>query len=406
MGLSEGSGEPGRERPLSTPRPGPRNALVDVPGLRCGHHTRVGDGYLTGTTVVTGPPAGLIAGIDVRGGGPGTHETDLLAPTAAAERISAIVLSGGSAFGTVTCLGVMHELADRGIGVPVGPAGVVPLVPGAVLFDLGRGGDPRCRPTAEFGRAALLDALGESDPSAVDDAAVTGSRRGAGTGATAGGFKGGVAEASLLLPADGPEDTGTVTVAAVAAVNAFGSPVDPRTGGLWGARHLLAADLSADLAATADTVGGWAGPEDLLRPSSPAAVAALREMVSTVVRGRPPFAAFASGGAGPGRHTTLVVVATDATLTKAQCAKLASVAHGGMARALNPVHTLFDGDVVFGVSTGDGPTPDLARFNEILAAGADVVTRAITRAILDAVATTTPAGIWPAWRDLALRPAT
>lgn len=385
-----------RVLPEGAPAAGPTNGLADVAGLRLGHHTRIGDGYLTGTTVVTGPPAGLIAGIDVRGGGPGTHETDLLSPTAAAERISAIVLTGGSAFGTAACLGVMDELAARGIGVPVGAAGVVPLVPGAVLFDLGRGGDPAARPTAGFGRAALLDALGEVHGSVGPDAVAVGSRRGAGTGAVAGGLKGGLAEASQVVPAVAPDEP-AVTVAAVAAVNAFGSPVDPRTGVLWGARHLLAADLPTDLRAAA----GERPPEDLLRPSTAAGVQALREVVSSVIRGRPPMSTFTSGGAGPGRHTTLVVVATDATLTKAQCTKLASVAHGGMVRSLNPVHTLFDGDVVFGVSTGDGVAPDLLRFNEILTAAADVVARAVTRGVLGAVGTTTAAGHWPAWRDLA-----
>ncbi len=380
--------------PAGAPTAGPTNGLADVAGLRLGHHTRIGDGYLTGTTVVTGPPAGLIAGIDVRGGGPGTHETDLLDPTAAAERISAIVLTGGSAFGTAACLGVMDELAVRGIGVPVGAAGVVPLVPGAVLFDLGRGGDRAARPTAEFGRAALLDALGEVRGPV--DAPAAGSRRGAGTGAVAGGLKGGLAEASQIVPAAVPGES-AVTVAAVAAVNAFGSPIDPRTGVLWGARHLLTADLPDDLR----TAVGDRSPEELLRPSSAAGVDALREVVSSVVRGRPPISTFASGSAGPGRHTTLVVVATDATLTKAQCTKLASVGHGGMVRSVNPVHTLFDGDVVFGLSTGDHAAPDLLRFNEILTAAADVVARAVTRGVLDAVGTTTAAGGWPAWRDLA-----
>lgn len=376
----------------SLPQAGPTNSLADVPGLRVGHHARVGDGWLTGTTVVTAGPDGLVAGIDVRGGGPGTHETDLLHPGAAAERVGALVLTGGSAFGTAACLGVMDELADRGIGFPVGDAGVVPLVPGAVLFDLGRGGDPRCRPDADFGRLALLDAFGERP---ADAAPASGSRRGAGTGAVAGGLKGGLAEASVLLPA-GPNLAGgvdpPVTVAAVAAVNAFGSPFDPRTGMLWGTGTLLPADLPADLAQGA----GADGLDSLARPPAPAALDALRRMVSSVVRGRPP----GTGGAGPGRHTTLVVVATDAALTKAQCSKLAGVAQGGMARAVNPVHTTFDGDVVFGASTGEGPVPDLLRLNEIYTAGADVVTRAITRAVLHAAPTTTAAGSWPTWREL------
>ena len=121
---------------------GPANSLTDVAGLRVGHHTAIGDGYLTGTTVVLAPDGGMVAGVDVRGGGPATRETDLLDPTASVERIHALVLTGGSAYGLAACTGVMTALADRGIGLPVGPdAGeVVPLVPGAALFDLGRGG--------------------------------------------------------------------------------------------------------------------------------------------------------------------------------------------------------------------------------------------------------------------------
>lgn len=389
----------------SLPQAGPTNSLADVPGLRIGHHARIGDGWLTGTTVVTGGPDGLVAGIDVRGGGPGTHETDLLDPSAAAERVSALVLTGGSAFGTAACLGAMDELADRGIGFPVGPAGVVPLVPGAVLFDLGRGGDPRRRPDATFGRLALLDALGEGTVAAAPSAAApaVGSRRGAGTGAVAGGLKGGLAEASVVVPA-GPGMDGSlqapVTVAAVAAVNAFGSPVDPRTGMLWGAPLLLPEDVAVDPAQGGGAIAD--GLDGLRRPLPDAAVAALRDVVATVARGRSPFVAPASDG-GPGRHTTLVVVATDATLTKAQCGKLAGVAQGGMTRAVNPVHTPFDGDVVFGASTGGGPAVDPVRFTEILTAGADVVTRAITRAVLHGVSTETPAGRWPSWRELAER---
>ncbi len=215
-------------------QPGPRNSLTDVPGIRVGHHTAVGDGYLTGTTVVLAPDGGMVAGVDVRGGGPATHETDLLQPTASVERIHALVLTGGSAYGLAACTGVMNALADRGIGLQVGPepGEVVPLVPGAAVFDLGRGGDFRARPTAEFGALALQAAY---DTDADQQDADQHGSVGAGTGAVTSNLKGGLGSASLVLP-------GGVTVAALAVVNAAGSPIDPRTGGLLGANLLLAAD--------------------------------------------------------------------------------------------------------------------------------------------------------------------
>lgn len=153
-------------------QPGPRNSLTDVQGLRVGHHTAIGDGYLTGTTVVLAPSGGMVAGVDVRGGGPATHETDLLHPTASVERIHALVLTGGSAYGLSACTGVMNALADRGIGLPVGPepGEVVPLVPGVALFDLGRGGNFRARPTAEFGALALAAAFAAGSDTDADAA--------------------------------------------------------------------------------------------------------------------------------------------------------------------------------------------------------------------------------------------
>ena len=210
-------------------RAGPTNSLIDVPGMRVGHHTAIGDGFLTGTTVVLAPDGGMAAGVDVRGGGPATHETDLLAPTASVQRIHALVLTGGSAYGLVTCTGVMLALAERGIGLPVGPGAgeVVPLVPGAALFDLGRGGDFRARPTAEFGVAALA--------AAHTDGPTAQGNIGAGTGAVTGNLKGGIGTASVVL-------AGGVTVAALVAVNAAGSPIDERTGELLGADLLLPAD--------------------------------------------------------------------------------------------------------------------------------------------------------------------
>ena len=355
-------------------RPGRDNALTDVDGLRVGHHTATGNGFLTGTTVVLGPDDGMIAGVDVRGGGPATRETDLLAPTASVERVHAIVLSGGSAFGTSAGTGVADHLAARGIGLRVGPHpdAVVPLVPGASLFDLGRGGSYRSRPDAGFGAAALADALSSGT-------AAAGPRQGnvgAGTGAVAAGLKAGIGTASVVVP-------GGATVAALAAVNAAGSPLDPRTGGLLGEPWLLPGDAP-----------------DLPRPD-----AAARDRLIAITTPDVTGFDFGSGGPGldppgPALHTTLVVVATDAALTKVQCTKMAAVAQNGMARALNPVHTMDDGDIVFGVATARGPAPDPLAYRLITVEAANVVSRAIVRALLAAASVTTAAGQCPSWRDV------
>ena len=183
------------------------------------------------------PAGGMAAGVDVRGGGPATHETDLLAPTASVERIHAVVLTGGSAYGLAACTGVMNGLADRGIGLPVGPSAgeVVPLVPGAALFDLGRGGDFRARPTAEFGALALAAALGSGRSSRAAPAGCrAGQRRSRDRRRDQqpqGRHRHRVAGAGRRC-----------TVAALVVVNAAGSPIDPRTGELLGAHLLLPAD--------------------------------------------------------------------------------------------------------------------------------------------------------------------
>src|SRR4051794_25797206 len=206
-------------------RPGPHNALTDVAGLRIGH-ARVA-GALSGTTVVLTPPEGAVTGVDVRGAAPGTRETDLLDPRATVQRVHAIVLSGGSAFGLAAADGVMARLAAAGVGFPV-PGAVVPIVPAAVLFDLGRGGpagDPGLRPTAATG-AAAVDAA-SAGPVAVGAV-------GAGAGAVVGGLEGGVGTASVVL--EGDHAAAGVIIAALAVVNAAGSAVDPGDGTLLGAR--------------------------------------------------------------------------------------------------------------------------------------------------------------------------
>lgn len=362
---------------MSTPAPppgpppsGPTNSLVDVAGLRVGHHQRVGDGWLTGATVVLPGPEGAVAGVDVRGGGPGTRETDLLDPRTVVERVHAVCLAGGSAFGLAAADGVMRRLYDAGTGFPMGgPGEVVPIVPAAVLYDLGRGGDFAARPDASFGEAAVDAAMGPGLSAGVAEGVV-----GAGTGAQAGGLKGGVGTVSAVL-ADG------TTVAALVAVNAIGSTVDPATGELWGAPHLHEGDLHRP--------GGPADP--VLRRPDPAELAAsLREAERLVTEtGQPRTLA-----------TTIGVIATDATLTKAQCAKLASVGHDGLARAVRPVHSMLDGDTLFALSTTARPAPDLEAFYALLDEAACCVTRAVVRAMLAAETVSTPAGTWRSYRDV------
>ena len=317
-------------------RPGPTNSLVDVSGLRIGHALRVGDGWRNGVTVVLAPLDGAVGGVAVRVGAPGTRETDLLDPRDLVERVHAVVLSGGSAYGLAAATGVAELLGDAGIGFPVGsaPGEVVPIVPAAVLFDLGRGGRFRATPDAAMGAAAGQAALaGES---------LRWGTVGAGTGAVAGGFAGGVGSASAVL-SDG------TTVAALVAVNAAGSPVDPATGELLGTRLGLPGEFSHVGTPAAAEVAAWRPP------------ATVRSF-----------------------NTCLGVVATDAALTKAWCCRLASIAHDGLARAVRPAHLMVDGDTMFALATGERPTPDIAAFNELLAVGADCVSRAVAHALLAA----------------------
>lgn len=331
--------------------------LTDVPGIRVGHAQRVGRGWRTGTTVVLLPEE-VTASVDVRGGGPGTRETDLLDPTATMQSVHAICLTGGSAYGLATAGGVMAHLEARGVGFRVGPGAndVVPLVPTAVIFDLGRGGNFANRPDETFGRRAA--AAARAKPSA--QGAV-----GAGTGARSRGLQGGVGTASVTLP------NGTI-VAALAVVNSAGSVIDPATGLPW-----------------------MAGETRLRRPSA-ADRAALNAFQASVV---PPL------------NTTIGVVATTAALTKAECHKFAAVAHDGLARAVRPVHSTLDGDSIFAVATGRddlgtahdvaGPgelprRPRLAWLNAVVEAGAACFAQACTNAIVAARSN----GGAPAYRDL------
>jgi putative pantetheine hydrolase len=326
---------------------GARNDLTDVAGVRVGHHHRVGRGWRTGTTVVL-PPPGTVAAVDVRGGGPGTRETDALDPRNLVPEVHAVCLTGGSAYGLAAADGVMAWLEERDIGFPVGtePGQVVPIVPTAVLFDLGRGGAFGNRPDASFGRRAAEAAARPRRAAAVPLGSV-----GAGTGALAGGLAGGVGSASAVLAGD-------VTVAALVAVNSVGSVFDPATGLLYGAAHLFPREPG------------------LRRPTR----AQLRVALERVAVVRPPA------------NTAIGVVATDADLTKAQAQKMGGVAHDGLARAIQPAHLLLDGDTFFGLATGERalPLPEvdprtaIEALNALYSAAADVVTRAVVRAVLAA----------------------
>ncbi|MFI1186986.1 P1 family peptidase [Streptomyces californicus] len=341
------------------------DALTDVAGVRVGHAEVAGAGALSGTTVVLAPEGGAVAAVDVRGGGPGTRETDALDPRNLVQRVDAVVLTGGSAFGLDAASGVVSWLEERGRGVRVGPGPtqVVPVVPAAALFDLGRGGDWRARPDASTGRAAVEAAAATGFGQPVAEGSV-----GAGAGAVAGEVKGGIGTASLRLPFG-------VTVAALVAVNAAGAVVDPRTGVLF---------------------GEYGAGEPPAYP--PAEVHA--EAVRRLARVREE--AEAAGGGAPPFNTTIAVVATDADLTRAQAQKLAGTAHDGLARAVRPVHLLTDGDTVFTLATGQRPVPagDPAAVNEILAAGADVLARAIVKAVRAARSTEGPGGRFLSYGEL------
>jgi L-aminopeptidase/D-esterase-like protein len=328
---------------------GRHNDITDVDGVLVGHHQRATGKWLTGTTVVL-PPEGTVGGVDVRGGGPGTRETDLLDPRAMVQRVDAICLTGGSAYGLAAADGVVQWLAERNRGFVVGPEPhhVVPIVPAAVLFDLGAGGDFRNRPDASFGYRAAQAASARR----VRQGAV-----GAGTGAHAAVLKGGIGSASIVLPSG-------ITVAALVAANPAGSVVDPATGELWAVRYGLPGEFA-----------------HVRRPRK-------AELNASNSRVHGP----------PALNTTLAVVATDARLDKAECSRLAIGAHDGMARAVRPIHTFVDGDVAFALATGArelpeeyvstgvirARTPRPLHVSVLIAAAADVVARAIAHAVLAA----------------------
>jgi L-aminopeptidase/D-esterase-like protein len=315
--------------------------LTDVAGFSVGHWSDLE--AATGCTVVLCPGDGAVAGVDVRGSAPGTRETDLLDPVNAVQRVHAVLIGGGSAFGLDAATGVMRWLEARGRGVEVGPLRV-PLVPAAVLFDL-LVGRPDVRPDAAAGEAACV---------AASTAPVPQGCVGAGTGATVGkilGFeqatKSGLGSASLRL-------AGGVTVGALVAVNAAGDVVDPASGAVLAGPRLLG--------------GGFARTSEWLRKHPPEI--------------------------GVGGSTTLAVVGTDAELTKVEVAKVARMAHDGLARTIDPVHTMLDGDTVFALATGLACSRA-----DVTTIGAAAAT-ALARAVLAAVRAATGLAGLPAAADV------
>jgi L-aminopeptidase/D-esterase-like protein len=316
-----------------------QGTLTAIDGIRVGHYTL--SERPTGCTVILIDGPGAVGGVAQRGPAPGTRETDLLSPLNMVERVNAIVLTGGSAFGLDSAQGVMRYLEERKIGFPIA-GGVVPIVPAAVIFDLPFGGKPEIRPTADCGYRAA---------SAASTSPVQEGNVGVGAGATVGklGGQGGGGSALRRSPMKAGIGSSAIqlnsglTVAALAVVNAVGDVIDPATG------RVVAGVLNAD--------GSLADARVLIRSGSisPARV---------------------------GENTTLVVVATNARLTKIQAQRMAMMADDGLARAINPVHTQGDGDTVFALATGRWAGAfDLTTVGAL---AAEVVSEAIVRAATEA----------------------
>lgn len=314
--------------PASAQSPGSSNTITDVPGIRVGQVSRTGDGYRTGTTVVL-TEDGATTGVSIQGGAPGTKEIGLLEPGGFVTKANAVVLSGGSAYGLDAATGVMRWLEEHGRGFPV-PGGVVPIVPSAILFDLGRGGDFSKRPDASFGYRAAGAAT--TDP-------VEQGRAGAGTGA-----RYGLGSASVVLP-DG------YTVGAIVGLNPAGSPVNPETCRPYGIF------LELD-----DEFG--------IVPPDPAEC-------------RAPAEGEDEGETGEGFNTTIALVATDAPLDQTQARRMAMVSNSGLARSIRPIHGLFDGDVVFGMATSPPSELSPRELQAVYTAAADVLGRAVVHALVE-----------------------
>ncbi len=317
--------------------------ITDVAGIRVGHFTDTR--RPTGCTVIL-YERGAVAGVDVRGSAPGTRETDLLRPTNLVDKVNAIVLAGGSAFGLDAASGVMRYLDERGVGYPTA-AGNVPIVPAAILYDLNVG-TGKIRPTAESGYQACANA--------TTGTVVEGSV-GAGAGATVGKLnggnpmKGGIGTASIKL-ANG------VVVAAIVAVNCVGDVIDPKTG------KLVAGARTADGARFLDIMDSYRAGTGVVQPGS------------------------------AGENTTIGVVATNAQFDKTQMTKIAQMAHDGLARAINPAHTPYDGDTLFAMTSG------VSAVNANVAAVGALAAEAVSEAILRAVMKATSLPGYPSYRDI------
>lgn len=305
-----------------------RDLITDVGGLKVGHFTD--DDAITGVTVVL-TPQGAVGGVDVRGSAPGTRETDLLRPINLVDRLHGIVLAGGSAFGLDAASGVMRYLESHNCGFDTGIV-KIPIVSAAVIFDLAIG-DPKKRPDAEMGYRAC--------ESATDGEFLLGNI-GVGIGATVGKvlgpdfcMKGGVGSASVRVGRN-------VVVGALFAVNAFGDIRDAKT------RRILAGAYDS-------ASGNFFDAEQVLKGSGP-------------------------NGGFPGTNTTIGVVATNAMLTKETANKLAQVAHNGLALTISPAHTMFDGDTIFAISTGN----EKADINSICQAAVEAVARSVNKAVIKA----------------------
>jgi L-aminopeptidase/D-esterase-like protein len=327
-----------------------RGSLVDVPGVEVGQHTL--EARLTGCSVALARQ-GAVAAVDVRGAAPGTRETDLLDASNLVEKVHAIVLCGGSAFGLDAASGVMRWLDERGIGLAT-PHGAVPIVPAAVLFDLSvarPGDDPRARPDAQAGYAAC---------EAASHAAPACGNVGAGAGASVGklfgpdrAMKGGIGHASVRV--------GPWVVAAMVACNAVGDVIDPRSG------RILAGARTTDGRRLLDTHRAMLEGQSL----------------------RPPM---------PGTNTTIGIIATNAQLDKAQAKRLAMSGHDGLARSIRPVHTPFDGDTLFAMATGAERLVADVLLLSVMAAEATAL--ATVDAIESALGMHTQTGRLPSARDL------
>jgi L-aminopeptidase/D-esterase-like protein len=338
--------------PAQSPPATRSKGLTEVEGLRVGHHTL--SERPTGCTVVLVDGQGAAGGVSQRGAAPGTRETDLLDPLNMVDKVNAIVLAGGSAYGLDAAQGVVRYLEERKIGWDVGTAGVVPIVPSAILIDLWFGGDPKIRPTADCGYRAAQGAT---------NAAVAEGNVGAGAGATLGkvagrerSMKGGLGSAAIRL-------SNGLVVGALVAVNAIGDVIDPATG------QVVAGARTADGKALADA-------RKLLRDGS-----LLRAVAPRAVE-----------------NTTIAVVATNARLSKTDVNRVALMADDGLARAISPAHTIGDGDTVFALATGRWS--GAADTSIIGALAAEVLADAIVRAATQA----TSLGGLPAARDLGTVP--